>query len=360
MPNYAHKKKRLNLLQVLRGIAAILVLLAHCDLIYNQNYNQNFWFQIFNFGGSGVDFFFILSGFLLFYLHRNDIGNREKVNTFLRKRFTRIYPIYWVVLTLKLSASWIFAYDADVNQRNILEVLKAFMLFPQDRNILSSSFLGVSWTLSFEVFFYIIFGILIGLSTRWSFLIIATWLLGTFANFIGVIDLSQSDLLIQFIFNEYNLEFALGCLCAYLLRKYQYNLNWGKVFIYLGIFLYTVSAINEYYKITTISSVIAYGIPSMLIVLGATSIESIKNIQVPNTLIYIGDASYSIYLMHGFAINNLTKIILKIYPQVTQNILVLNSLGIVIAAFSLIFGCLVYSLIEKPLISLVKPKLANA
>ena len=360
MANYSHNKKKFNLLQVLRGLAAILVLLAHCDLIFNQNYNQDFWFKIFNFGGSGVDFFFVLSGFLIFYLHQKDIGNKDKVVSFFRKRITRIYPIYWVVLTVKLSASWILSYNSDVSQRSSLEIIKAFLLFPQDRTILSSSFLGVSWTLSFEVFFYIIFGILMAISTRWSFLIIAAWILGTLANFTGLIDLSQSDVLLQFVFNEYNLEFVLGCLAAFLVCKYKSSSNQGMALLCVGIFLYTLSAINMNYKIVEISRIIGYGIPSLLMVIGSTYLETYKNIRVPNILTYIGDASYSIYLMHGFAINNITKLILKVSPESTQNIFLINFTGIFIALIALAFGCLIYSCIEKPLIHIVKPKLAKA
>jgi len=358
--NYPQKKKRLNLLQVMRGFASILVLLAHCDLIYNQNYNQDFWFKIFNFGGSGVDFFFVLSGFLIFYLHKKDIGNRGKVLSFFRKRITRIYPIYWVVLTLKLSASWILSYDPDTSQRSFLEILKAFLLFPQDRTILSSSFLGVSWTLSFEVFFYIIFGILMAVSTRWSFVIIGAWILGTLANFTGLIDLSQSDLLIQFVFHEHNLEFVLGGLAAFTVSKYKSNSNQGMALLCVGIFLYTLYAINMNYKIVEISRIIGYGIPSLLMIVGSTYLETYKNIRVPGVLTYIGDASYSVYLMHGFAINNITKLILKFSPESTQNIFFINFTGIFIALIALAFGCLIYSCIEKPLIYIVKPKLAKA
>ncbi|MBW4480163.1 MAG: acyltransferase [Tolypothrix brevis GSE-NOS-MK-07-07A] len=353
----ATKHQKLNLLQVFRGLAAVMVILAHCDLIFNQNFQKDFFGKIFNFGGSGVDFFFVLSGFIILYIHQSDIGNRSKLKSFVIKRVTRIYPIYWVVLTLKLSASLFFAYDPDTGKRNILEIFKAFILFPQRQEILSSSFLGVSWTLSFEVFFYIIFALLIGLKPKLCFPIIFAWLLLTFAHFIGVFDLPKDSFMLNFLLNEHNLEFFLGCLAAYIVSKHK--IPQEMTLICLGAFLYTLGAINYYYKLVDISSVISFGIPSMLLVVGSTSLEMRKHVDVNKFLIYIGNASYSIYLMHGFVINNITKFLLKVAPDITQNILILNILGLIIGFIALLFGCAVYSYIEKPLISIFKPKLAT-
>jgi len=356
MHNSSTSTKRLNLIQVYRGVAAVLVLLAHGDLIFNQNLNEDFLFKIFTFGGSGVDFFFVLSGFILFYVHKSDIGHRSKLKSFLFKRFLRIYPIYWVVLTLKLSASF-FSYDLDANQRKFFEIIKAFLLFPQDREILSSSFLGVSWTLSFEIFFYLIFSLLIAFKPKFSLKIIIAWLLGTLAHFMEIFQIPEKSLLLNFIFDQHNLDFALGLIAAYFLSKYK--IGYGMTFISIGAFLYTLSAINYYYAITKISPVIAFGIPSTLLVIGAVSLELSKKVHVSSLLIYIGNASYSIYLMHGFAINNITKIVFKIYPQITENLFILNVFGLIVAVIALMFGCAVYSFIEKPLVLAMKPKLAT-
>lgn len=50
MADNSQTKKKLYTIQVLRGLAAVLVVLAHGDLIFNQNFGQDFWFKIFNFG----------------------------------------------------------------------------------------------------------------------------------------------------------------------------------------------------------------------------------------------------------------------------------------------------------------------
>ncbi|BAT54328.1 putative acetyltransferase [Nostoc sp. NIES-3756] len=354
MNNKGSSKQKLYTLQLLRGLAAVLVVLAHCDLIFSQNYGTGFFFRYFTFGGSGVDFFFVLSGFIMIYVHKNDIGKSQKLLPFFFKRFTRIYPIYWVFLTLKMAASFLFSYDPDSTTKNFIEVVKAFTLFPQDREILSSSFLGVSWTLSHEILFYVIFALLIGLSSRIAYTLISIWFVGVLVNFVGFIQFPKESIVLNFIFSPYNIEFAMGCLAAYFFFKYK--IKWGMLLLSIGAFLYTLSAINYYYKIINFSQVITFGIPSVLLLLGFAYLEVTKNIQVPKLLVYLGDASYSIYLAHGFAINNLSKIVQRIYPKITENIFLLSITGIVIALLSIMFGCLVFSLIEKPLIFSFKPK----
>lgn len=359
MPENSHVKKRLYSLQLLRGLAAVLVVLAHCDLIFSQNYGTGFFFRYFTFGGSGVDFFFVLSGFIIIYVHRDEIGQSQKLFPFLFKRFTRIYPIYWVFLTLKMLASFLFSYDPESTSRNLREIVKAYTLFPQNREILSSSFLGVSWTLSHEIFFYLIFALLIGLSARIACSLISIWFLGVLVNFLGIIQIPQESIILNFIFSPYNIEFALGIMAAYVFLKYKTKS--GMLLISIGAFLYTLSAINYYHKIFNISHVVTFGIPSVLLLLGFAYLEVTKNIQVPKLLVYLGDSSYSIYLAHGFAINNISKVVQKIYPNITENIFLLSITGIVTALLSIIFGCLVFSLIEKPLIfSFKTKKIANA
>ncbi|MGH8000709.1 MAG: acyltransferase family protein [Brasilonema sp.] len=346
--------KRLNLIQVFRGLAAVLVVFAHTDLIYNQNFNQDFLFKITTFGGSGVDFFFVLSGFIMFYIHQKDIGHQNKLGIFLFKRFTRVYPLYWVILTSKIVASFLFSDSSNIKEISIGELIKAFLLFPQDRGILSSSFLGVSWTLSFEIFFYLMFGLLILLKPKFSFPIIIAWLSVVFFHFIGIIKFTEDNILIQFVFSEYNLEFVLGCLAAYTLLNRE--ISNGRSFIYVGLFLYTLSAINYYYKMIEVSSVMTFGIACTLLVVGGASLELRKTINVPNFLLFLGNASYSIYLAHGFFINHLTKNLNKLPFNVFQNIVFSSVLGCIIAIIAIICGCILYLYVEKPLLIFFKPK----
>ncbi|WP_293129401.1 hypothetical protein [Microcoleus sp. bin38.metabat.b11b12b14.051] len=63
----AHKK--LNLLQVYRGIAALLVVMFHINQMSTERLNQVTFFNLFQAGWSGVDYFFVLSGFIMVYVY---------------------------------------------------------------------------------------------------------------------------------------------------------------------------------------------------------------------------------------------------------------------------------------------------
>ncbi len=339
-------KHKLNLLQAFRGLAALLVVLAHGDLIFNEVIHRDFLFKIFNFGGSGVDVFFVLSGFIISYVHRQDIGHPVRVNDFLRKRFVRIYPIYWLILTLKLVTS--SGSGLSANYYSFWEVVKAYLLFPQDRVLLSSNFLGVSWTLSYEIFFYLAFSLLICLKPKFYIPIIVTWLLAIFVN-IGL-HLTFDGVVWQFLFSILHLEFVMGFLAAYLVSKYR--INCPSYLLNFGLFLYTLSAINTIYHLLPISYVIAYGIPSTIIIMSGAALEMTKVVMVPQFLLLLGNASYSIYLMHGFVINNLTKIAIKlrIIDFFTQNTLLFSLFAILNACLAVVVGCMIYHYVEKPLL----------
>ena len=93
-------------LQVYRGFAAILVVLYHASHNLSGYFNSTALSDFFAFGHAGVSFFFVLSGFIIFEIHRGDIGRPQQVKSYLYKRITRIYPAYWLV-TLALVPAWL-------------------------------------------------------------------------------------------------------------------------------------------------------------------------------------------------------------------------------------------------------------
>src|SRR5436305_9906897 len=93
----------LNTLQACRAAAAILVVLFHASgsiFALAKYFDCKPFGRVFDFGYAGVDFFFVLSGFLMMHVHAQDFGQPRKLGAYCWKRFTRIYPAYWVVLAL--------------------------------------------------------------------------------------------------------------------------------------------------------------------------------------------------------------------------------------------------------------------
>ncbi|MBD2388124.1 acyltransferase family protein [Cylindrospermum sp. FACHB-282] len=365
-PNQENKKK-LNLLQVSRALASIIVLLFHANGLIASNLNYSLLSNTMKFGYSGVDFFFVLSGFIIFYIHKKDIGNKVKFKDFILKRLIRVYPIYWMVLIPRLLTP-----GKDIS---FLTCLTSITLFPYP----SPPIVNVSWTLSYEIFFYFIFSLLILFGLKYLRPLIIVWLIliSAYWSFhsAGIFSFPSDNLFLNFIFSYSHLEFCFGCLAAYIVTKYK--IRQGIFILTLGVVLFVLSSIADVHILNTIAdrvsaslydrameikspfkdiSVVYYGIPSMLILIGIAALDLNKDIRVPNILVYLGDASYSIYLVHGSVINISTNLIAKMNLQnLFQNDL--SSLFIVVMA--LIGGCLVHSYIEKPLLKVIKTKIVS-
>ncbi len=350
-------KKQLDLLQVFRGIAAILVLFYHGTGLISLNLKQVFLSNIFIFGYAGVNFFFVLSGFIIFYIHKNDIGKKNKFKDFILKRFTRIYPIYWIILIPRLLLGG--------EGINFLTAITSFVLIPYPRPPIVS----VSWTLSYEIFFYFIFSMMILMGLKYLRPLIIIWIVFLFLQSTHLLTLPKNNFLFQFIFSEHNFEFGFGCLAAYVVTKYR--VKYGMLILTLGITLFSLSSIVN---VSTVNAIVTdpllafrtripmedeygfiyYGIPSMLILIGSAALDLSRDIKVPSPLIYIGNASYSIYLVHATAINILTLIIAKIHlEQAFQS----SISQLVILAIAFLAGCIFHSYIEQPLLVIFKKRM---
>jgi exopolysaccharide production protein ExoZ len=123
----------LSSIQVLRGVAAVMVVLFHV-----------LGFQI---GSAGVDIFFVISGFIMFHTNREVFGHAGAAILFLKRRILRVAPLYWLCTAFAL---W---------PKTELKTLAASVLFVPVRSGDGSihTVLAPGWTLNFEMFFYIVF-----------------------------------------------------------------------------------------------------------------------------------------------------------------------------------------------------------
>lgn len=328
--------KRIDTLQIVRAVAAILVMLYHLTHFFETKYGYTFAFGLFKNGGYAVDYFFALSGFIIYLIHKKDIGEANKFTTYVTKRIIRVYPIYWVisfaVIPLYfLAPSFGSGYETDPSV-----IVKSLALFPQEH----LPIIPVAWTLSHEVFFYLMFSIFILVPNKKISAIIASlWLLTSVIFFVFNAD---THYLLQFMFSKYNLEFALGCLAAYLFMTHK--LRYATVSLIAGIFLLLVGnySLNNN---AIIDPAWFLGPSAFLIVLAVIQFELPSN-RLTGVATFLGDASYSIYLIHPEAI---------MFNTVFDKLGVLNKLGhplysVFLTIFVLTASCLFYVLIERPLL----------
>jgi len=221
--------KRLDSIQALRGIAAILVLFFHIAELQRQQITQYYTKitsdnqdaemaltrGIWDSGGSGVDLFFVISGFVMVYVTRNHVPSIGATRSFLWARITRIYPIWWI-FALIMPVYFLWAYNipgppdrlADVDHHWIY-VLKSLALLPQS----TAPVLGLGWTLIHEMHFYLVFSVLLLFKRQYL-----PWLLGLWAL---VIVLLRSHRVAKLEFIALVFGIYRWCYCGYIFTKME-------------------------------------------------------------------------------------------------------------------------------------------
>jgi len=152
-------------IQALRAWAAIGVVLFHLGgaLSAPKYFGLAFPAQLSSLGASGVLLFFVLSGFIIHFVHAGDLDRPERLPRYLFRRAMRLYPIYWVVLGLVAGFAIISGIGADGLPREMGVILKTILLAPQDKSVVGGTgapVVIVAWSLQYEIMFYIGFGLL--------------------------------------------------------------------------------------------------------------------------------------------------------------------------------------------------------
>ena len=337
------QNKQLNLLQLIRGLATVLVVIRHTTGNSIELLQKDFLFNIFAFGSSAVDIFFVLSGFIITYTSMKGGANRSEMLPFLRRRFIRIYPTYWIITSLFLGLQILLPMFYNTHYPfNALNLLSTYMLFPG--HIMVN---GVSWTLSYEVFFYLLFSLIFLFSNKKIiFFLFLLYAISVVSSSIFM-DIPEDNIWLSLVLFPMNVEFFMGVLAALLVNKMPKAASIP--LIVLGIIYFTISVLitdlNTLLDLNVRDRILQFGIPSFLVILGTVKYELTHKVQVPKIFLLLGEASYSLYLLHLPIIAACTKIILKF--NITNGLLIQISLVLLIIAIccgAIIF----YKLIEKP------------
>jgi exopolysaccharide production protein ExoZ len=326
-------------IQYLRGLAAILVLLSHSLFKIEQITGiSTEWFTI---GSSGVDLFFIISGFIM--CHATENRTTTPV-AFFKNRIKRIIPLYWT-LTLLALAVFLIKPELINSSGGNTTLLHSFTLIPTGNKLLIQN----GWTLSYEFLFYLIFAASLITNSK-KLITTSCMLLGMIA--IGLIQSSDATL-IRFITSPLLFEFFIGILCYWAMKNT--NIKAAQAFILIASGAVALALINNNGII--INRVISYGLPYALIVIGMIGFERFfiqsKNNITSKILRLTGDASYSLYLVHPFALAGIAFIVRNLHINLNDPLLF-----IVLFSSSYITGILCYKLLEVPLTNLLHKKKA--
>ena len=348
------KTPKLNSLQAYRGIAALLVLFFHASNLSQEKYNYAFLGNIFSFGYSGVDFFFVLSGFIILQMHYQDLNQPSRWRTYAIKRFIRLFPIFWLVMLFIIPVYFFNPHFGAGYERNVSVIVKSLLLIPQHH----FPVLNVSWTLCHEVWFYLLFLFAIFAPRHLTRLSVAIITMASFVLWVLTLTIAKEKSPLTysygFALSSHNLEFALGCLGSYLLRHHRPR--HPKFYLIAGFVWFATAAVFDaslfkYFGNT--HRILSYGFPAFLIVVGSVTQELEGRLTVPRLLTYLGDASYSIYLIHYPLLSLTAKLVLKFHIVSLLGPFTSVILMIVLVTAA---GCCCYSFIEKPMLETLRKK----
>lgn len=265
---------RFRSIDVLRGIAATLVAMRHA------------FDGPFMVGAIGVDIFFVISGFVM---AKVSVG--RTAGEFLADRAWRIFPAYWVAL----AACFLFALLQGTTL-SYRDTLSSILLFP-NWLALGGLYLGVAWTLLFELFFYV--AVATGIRLRdWRVPLMLFIAAVAFRPFTG-------NAFFEFAGSPIMIEFLFGMLIALLPRDRRIG---GALLAAALVFILCFPSpwLQDYrlamsYQPAFIR-VALWGVPAAMIVYGALTFEEKFEGRMVRALLVLGAASYSIYLWHMIVI----------------------------------------------------------
>ncbi|MES3016266.1 MAG: acyltransferase [Bacteroidota bacterium] len=255
-------------LQALRFIAAIIVLLFHLTLMSS--------------GYKGVDIFFAISGFVMYYTLF--VRKRPDAIHFIVNRLTKIFFLYWVALLFMILVQP--GRFGDLSIKNII-------LFPGHFSIV-----GVSWSLSFELYFYFVVGTCAYLLPRnyAKVLFVILLIITTITTIVNQYTDALLGTVVNYAIGPNFWEFLLGILSAYIAVTFHKRLapNISLLGACLSLTLFLGIAITY----QTPLMFLVYGPLSFLVILFSTAYEQEKPItkKLSEFFQIMGDASYGIYL----------------------------------------------------------------
>lgn len=336
---------RIDSLQVLRFLAAFLVLCGHAQQALVARLPQGA--GIYGFipldWGLGVDIFFLISGFVMYYMMHDRFGQRGMASDFLRRRIIRVVPLYWLFTTLVLVLGLVMGTPLP----SVARIVFSYLFLPGPTcDLYCTPLFTLGWTLNYEMMFYAIFAIGLTFARPRGMAVIV----GTLLLLIAIAWPTPPDWrMLRFWGLPITLEFLMGMGVAHLFlrgRRLAAPVAWAMVVagFALAIWLYQLRAFETWDRVLT------GGVPALLIVSAAVlGLEPRARTRWILWLIAGGNASYALYLSHPFAIHAVELFDARLSLSALHPMLFLGA--IVVAA--LIGAAIVHRAIEQPLLRLL-------
>lgn len=341
-------KGKLVAIQGLRAYAAILVVIAHAMLTYNEKILSNDEFSM-PAGTLGVKMFFLISGFIIYTTSSGMERGFESFRYFMKKRLIRILPLYYVatvIYYIKLSYQGM---NVSLDQ-----LVLSFLFVPfVNHNGLLHPVLGQGWTLNFEMFFYAIFAFAILTLSRGRFLFVSgiLLLLCAIKLFFPLDDYPGDVLKRLYFFAEPDSlgYFIVGMSIAGIRARFPSHNFVNEIWAMSIVFVFLVAFLGFRNELVVIGFPIKIQIAiisfSCFLLCVFVVEKSQKESLFTNFLHACGDASYSVYLFHGFILGFAARFLSKYNVEFSM-----IEYTILMTFICIPFGVVTYKYAEKPLI----------
>jgi len=292
------KSGQYNSVQVLRGVAAMLVVLHHAGTLVSERGLGNI--SQFDWGAVGVDLFFAISGFVMVITTNRIWGQAGQWRVFIKKRLVRVVPLYWVATVVKIAMTLALPALALHSHLTIWHTVASLLFIPATNPNTDTVFpiLTQGWTLSFEMLFYCIFAAAIWSGRKpvkivsGTLIVLSLLALAKTKNWMPLGALTD-PLLVEFIFGM-----LIGL--ATLNRKFLPNrvaliLLFGAIvaFVLFGNYAQSYDGLPRF---------VFWGVPAAAVVYACLSMDWLFSGTHARSFRRLGDASYSIYLFHTFTL----------------------------------------------------------
>lgn len=354
---------KLGSIQFLRAIAVILIVYANAIIATNAfgKSQQGSFHYLPTIGFIGMDMFFIISGFAICYVAGQYSGFGDGLK-FLRELFFRLNPIYYITSILFwgsiLLTNWVVNKSVFINQNEVIQnSIDTLLIVPAtDAQYLYGPFLPIAWALAFVWLSYLLFFITILCRVKRKIWLMAGFVLVLIAQRYILL---PTDLRLTFLLNPILLEFLLGMVIYQLYRQIKrvpVFISFALLFIGLTWFILLVFYNNPNIGwggnilagILSLDRFLYWGIPSGCIIAGCVFLEKAGRLTPfwnNKTSRLLGDASYSIFLIHLTTFTLLGILYKKVGFFLPADVSILLEVLVALG-----MGLVFYRWVEKPLL----------
>lgn len=321
-------------IQYARALAALMVVVFHMGGTEYAGRYSGHWL------GSGVDIFFVISGFIMYW---TTVDRDVTPAGFIRRRLLRIVPLYWLVTTVMVVLILAVPQVVRSGSFDLSHVVASYLFLPWTHPVLNYPFPVVipGWTLNYEMFFYVVFAACLALPGRWR-----PW--GLTAALCGLVlagwIFDPHQVQARFYTSTLLLEFLFGTGIGMLVRRGRLMPRALALAIVPVILpaLWLLDGMPQ--------QGLTWGLPAAAFVYGVISLERQGLMPRLPLLLLLGNASYSLYLIHPMVLSALDQVLERTgVTAVAAAPLPGLGLSLVILVVTAIAGCLCYLWLEQPL-----------